>query len=395
MESKFTILVVDDVPSVRFIIRKVLANAGFSVIEADSCQTAEEQIHKNSIDLILLDVMLPDGSGYDLCKKIKLKDEFKVIPVIFITGSEDSKALDYAYKAGGVDFIPKPVSKGALTMRIQSHLNHVEDRHKIAAQHQELMAYQGRLVQEEKTKAFSQMIAGLTHELNNPIAFLNSNNKSLKTYLRKLETYFKEAREVDEELYKKQKIAFILKDLPDIIEENQSGFARIDEIMSQMADIEIDETKQEATPNCLKHCLNNALTFLKQQSHNVQIDIDTPDEAAIAKIHSPSITQVLVSLIDNAIHAVKSKNDAQIQISIKKTAEEIELRISDNGCGIAEDKIDKIFDPFYTTRNVGEGKGLGLYSAREIIHNHRATISVESTLGIKSQFTLRFPLVEA
>lgn len=394
MSDNFTILITDDEASIRFIISKILKKAHFSVIEADSCQSAEEQVLKNDIDLILLDVMLPDGSGYDLCKKIKQKEELKIIPVIFITGSEDVKALEYAYQAGGVDFIPKPVNKGALIMRIQSHLNHVEDRRKIAKQHQELMAYQGRLVQEEKTKAFSQMIAGLTHELNNPIAFLRSNNKSLKTYFTKLQNYFDNCQEVDQELFKKQKLAFVLEDLPDMLKENEDGFVRIDEIMSQMADIEIDEEKQEPTLNCLKHCLSNALTFLKQKTEGIELSLELLEEIPLIKLHSPSITQVIVSLLDNSIHAVKATEKARISVSITQEEHKLLLTVHDNGCGIAEDKIEKIFDPFFTTRDVGDGKGLGLYSAREIIHNHGATISVQSTLGEGSQFTIQFPQLD-
>ena len=394
MSDNFTILVTDDEASIRFIISKILKKANFTVVEADSCQSAEEQIHKHSIDLILLDVMLLDGSGYDLCKKLKQEDKYKIIPVIFITGSEDVKALEYAYQAGGVDFIHKPVNKGALIMRIQSHLNHVEDRRKIAKQHQELMAYQGRLVQEEKTKAFSQMIAGLTHELNNPIAFLRSNNKSLKTYFTKIQNYFENCQETDQELFKQQKLRFVLGDLPDILSENEDGFTRIDEIMSQMADIEIDETKQEATLSCLKNCVHNALTFLKQKSTNIQLNADFPEDIPLLKLHSPSITQVIASLIDNALHAVKDNDKPRIDLLVQKLETEIILRVSDNGCGIPEEKLDKIFDPFYTTRNVGEGKGLGLYSAREIIHNHGATITAQSSLGEKSQFTIQFPLAD-
>lgn len=261
---------------------------------------------------------------------------------------------------------------------------------------------QAQLVQSEKMASIGQLSAGIAHEINNPIGFLNSNLQTLKVYtedlltaISKIESAFQNegnSSSVIQAILNEHQIPFLKEDLHDLVSESLEGTSRVMDIVknlkefshvdrSEWAEIDLIEGI-EATINIVKHKLEN------------NIELKTDFEGSIPRLHCQpmQINQVILNILMNSIQAINNKGE--ILIALKKLDDQIEIKISDTGAGISKDNLGKIFDPFYTTKPVGEGTGLGLSVSYGIIRNHKGSINVSSTLGKGTEFTIKLPLVK-
>ena len=381
-----TVLIIDDQNSVRKLLRIILERRDYKVLDAPDSKTALDILLTKEVDLIILDVILKNEIGYDVCKKYKTIEQISHIPIIFLTASEATNALRDAYEAGGVDFIQKPVESGSLLMRIKSHFAQIEARRKVQQQHEELKAYQARIVQEEKASAVSRMVGGLSHELNNPLACIKSNFNALKKYLDRISDELKNfPSDNSESLNKCQKS---LNNCLDIVEESGEEFNQLKLITDRLVKLDLPMNEEQAYN--LNEAINNAVTLNANDLNKCQLKLELNEIPDIV-CHPAGITESINGLLSNAILAIRNQDSPEISISTYSTSEFIVVEISDNGCGIAEDILPKIWDPFFTTRDVGEGAGLGLSSIKQFIQLMNGKTAVESSLGNGSTFTLVLP----
>ena len=278
----------------------------------------------------------------------------------------------------------------------------VEERTKELEQaNQKLKETQTMMVHSEKMRSLGELVAGIAHEINNPINFIYGNIMILDNYQKDLITlvdkYTNADSQIDPQTIQdinnfKQKIDmdFLKDDIGDLIKSCMEGVERTKNIildlknfsrMDEMVFSECNIPKEvDTTLNILNNKLKNRITIHKDYEENL------PKIEA----YGGQINQVFMNIIDNAQGAINGTGD--IYISAKTQGENVMIQFQDTGCGIKQENLVKIFEPFYTTKPVGQGTGLGMSIAYRVIEAHNGKISVESELGKGTKITIILPI---
>jgi signal transduction histidine kinase len=258
---------------------------------------------------------------------------------------------------------------------------------------------QGLLVQQEKLASIGHLAAGVAHELNNPIGFVNSNIAALKDYTTELESYIKFLEgKVDRQVLENcddNDIEFILSDMPELVEESLDGLSRVTSIVKSLKDYARVDLNDR-----VDYDINEGLVATLTVSRNTykyiaDIHKDLSHVPPLV-VNGNQINEVLLNLIVNAAQAIEEKNENEKgRIEVKTYADDTHVycSIKDNGSGIETEHLGQIFDPFFTTKEPGKGTGLGLNIAYNIVVNkHGGELNVESTVGVGTEFIIKLPL---
>ncbi len=264
---------------------------------------------------------------------------------------------------------------------------------------------QAKLLQSEKLASLGQLSAGVAHEINNPIAFVHSNVKTLSDYVdvyQKLVTLFQETRNVSEsnrqklleqiqEIEDEEDIEFVNTDINTLISETIDGALRVKEIVKGLQ--EFSHTNGDSKSPCdLNKCLQSTLKIAKNEFKNKCTVVTEFDAIPLAHANKGEISQVLLNLLVNAGQSVGAEGIVTIKTSFSEGM--IQISVKDNGMGIEEQDVDRLFEPFFTTKPVGIGTGLGLSISYGIIRDHGGTISVETEVGTGSIFRVLLPALD-
>lgn len=262
----------------------------------------------------------------------------------------------------------------------------------------ELIEAQTKLVHSAKMTSLGQLVAGVAHELNNPIGFIYSNMSLLKEYADSLFLFIDQQNQNDPKIIaiKKQiDYEFIKMDLPRLIKSCQDGaqrtrdiviglrnFSRLEE--AQLKEIDIHESI-DTTLEILQGEIKNRIQVHRQYEKLPKL-----------MCYASQINQVLMNIISNAIQAISGSGQIWITTSSVKpkidAPAKIQISIQDSGAGMDATTIDKIFEPFFTTKGVGQGTGLGLSISYGIVQNHGGEIQVRSEKGVGTEFMIILPL---
>ena len=272
----------------------------------------------------------------------------------------------------------------------------------LALAHDTLKQSQAQILQQEKMASVGQLAAGVAHEINNPMGFISSNLSSLAKYLERLTEFTRTLEEKlrqeppDEELAalrKKLKIDYIMEDAVHLVEESLDGASRVKKIVQGLKNFSrIDQAERLVADinECLDTTINIVWNELKYKCEVKKEYGELPPTVC----NPQQLNQMFMNLLVNAAQAIETKGE----IRIKTWADQdwIYTRISDTGSGIPQDKIKRIFEPFYTSKEVGKGTGLGLSIVYDIVvKNHKGDIQVESEEGKGTTFTVKIPVIEA
>lgn len=271
----------------------------------------------------------------------------------------------------------------------------------------ELRELQSQIIQREKLASIGQLAAGISHEINNPMGFIQSNFDALRQYydeyrmyINKLEEYIPSSYLKEVNKYKREnEIDFMLIDTYDIFKESIEGIERIINIVKNLKDFSnLDEESRTEDFDINKSILISLDIVNFEYSGFLKIE---KIFSATNLIHASSseINQIVMNLLRNAIYSVKLKhlndNDGFIEIITKNADDGIEFSIIDNGEGIDEKFKGNIFSPFFTTKPQGMGSGLGLYVAYDVIVNRYGGVITFDTLDKKTCFTVKLPRLSA
>jgi two-component system sensor histidine kinase HupT/HoxJ len=261
--------------------------------------------------------------------------------------------------------------------------------------HLELQQAQRKLIEQEKMVSLGRLVAGVAHELNNPISFVYANIYTLDRYRKNLVSYLNAVHDGSggEELgdmRKHLKIDAILADIAPLLEGTIEGADRVSDIVKNLRRLSFSESG-ERHPVDLDRVLRNSV-HLAMRAKNSRAEVTIDSEAGLfVEAHEGQIHQVVVNLIDNALDAVAQRPDGKVQLSAKARGAMVELVVSDNGAGIAEDERSKIFEPFFTTKAVGEGTGLGLWITFTIVQDYDGEITVHNGEAGGAEFRILLP----
>lgn len=253
-----------------------------------------------------------------------------------------------------------------------------------------------QLVQSEKMAAIGQLAAGVAHEINNPVGYVYSNLQSLQTYLAdlfRLTDAVETAQSVDDlrQIRKSIDYDYLRSDLDDLIKESREGIERVKVIIAAMKDfshIEEEEFRPADIHSGFDTTLNVVNNELKYKAEVIRDYGDLPEVECILS----QINQVIMNLLVNAAHAMESAGT--ITLRTRQEDDSVVIQVSDTGKGIEQAHLNRIFEPFFTTKPVGKGTGLGLSLSFNIIEKHHGQISVESTPGQGTTFTIRLPITQ-
>ncbi|MDH5735453.1 MAG: ATP-binding protein, partial [Gammaproteobacteria bacterium] len=282
-------------------------------------------------------------------------------------------------------------------------LQESEDRYKdlaenlecrVAEQVKTIDRAQRQLYQAEKLASVGQLAAGVAHEINNPVGFIQSNLAVSKKYVEDFFLFSEILGKEDDvqvlrNAWKQLDLDFTVEDFKNLIDESLDGAKRVTKIVSQLKEFSnVDHSKVEiidVNDRIVTAC-NIAELEINKKAELIQSLSTLPG----LKCQSGQLSQVFLNILLNAKQAVGV--DGRIVVTSLYRDGNIIVEISDNGPGISADSLSRIFDPFYTTKDVGEGTGLGLTVSRDIIVNHDGDIVVESKKGEGTTVRISLPV---
>lgn len=266
---------------------------------------------------------------------------------------------------------------------------------------QQLSSAKSQLMQSEKMASLGQLAAGIAHEINNPVGYIRSNLEVLSSHIQDISAFMAatkaviaEQKLINDERYmglvKKYDMEYIIEDTDDIVTSNIEGVDRISEIVNGLKTFSHQgETDFSALP--IGQIVSAALNVVKNEvkyKHDVQHILNEQDIFIFGKLGQ--LQQVFVNLFVNAAQAMP--DGGSIKIEYVLGSKSCQILVSDTGSGMSSTTQKQLFDPFYTTKPVGEGTGLGLSISYSIIESHKGTIDVESTEGVGTTFIITLPL---
>jgi signal transduction histidine kinase len=264
-----------------------------------------------------------------------------------------------------------------------------------------LLQAQGQLVQSEKLAGLGQMVAGVAHEINNPLAFVGNNVAVMQRDmggLRKLLELYKQAdgsvpaelRQQIAEVEEQIDLGYTLENLEGLFARSREGLRRIQQIVKDLRDFaRLDESDLEECD--LNAGISSTLNIIQGHAKRKQVSLIS-DLGSLPKVtcYPAKVNQVIMNLVGNAIDA--SHDGGQVRIQTHADHHDAIIEVRDTGSGIPQAIREKIFDPFFTTKPPGEGTGLGLSISYGIVHDHGGSIEVESEEGRGSTFRVKLPI---
>ncbi|MFH2218395.1 MAG: response regulator [Pseudomonadota bacterium] len=371
LEKLPRVLVVDDENVTRMSLWHILKK-DFDVKMAESGNIAVEQIRQGmDFDVVSLDLKMPGMSGIETLKAIKTLNP--TTEILLVTAHSDIESAKQAIKLGAYDYIDKPVDKNNYREAVRKG---VQRRHKMLASEktkEQLETVKAQLLQSDKLSAIGELLAGVMHEINNPLTSILGYSELLlsgKGSPEKKQKYLENIRQ--SALLCQNTVSMLL------------AFSR--------------KQKPKRDYVRLPDIINSTLGLLHYEikANNILAVREIAENMPPAFADYYQIQQVFLNIITNAIQAMKSQTRTRA-LTVKGEFDDKAIRISiiDTGPGIPKANIQKIFEPFFTTKPEGKGTGLGLSICLEIIRDHAGDIYISSEPGGGSCFIVEIPIVSS
>jgi two-component system NtrC family sensor kinase len=366
------LLLVDDEEGFRMTIAKRLERRGFVQIQASCGEACLEILDRESVDVVVLDVKMPGISGIETLKEIKQKHD--KIQVILLTGNVAVSDGIQGIKAGAYDYLTKPVEIDHLVNKVRQAFEMTRLEEQKTAQLAYRTKLEKKIVDTERLVALGTMSTGIAHEINNPLAIINEAAGFIKQVITS------PTMDIDS-----QKKALLLG-----VEKIEKSVKRASRITHQLLG-HVKRQRPQFSEVDLTELMHETLALLKKEMEYKHISIkwELHREKFLIWSDAYQIRQVLINLLNNAIHAVG--DNGCITLSSRETQDAVILEIGDNGRGIPRENLGKIFDPFFTTKSFDEGTGLGLFVVHKIMSDLKREIEVNSTVGKGTCFTIKLP----
>ncbi len=384
--AKPQVLIVDDEPDMLRFLRTQVED-DYEVREAVDGNQATVLTAQYLPDAVVCDMMLPEKDGMQVCREVRANHATRAVPFLMLTARADDETKLKALSAGASDFLPKPFSSAELKLRLKNLVDAQRLQKELARQNKQLEATleelretELQLVQAGKMASLGRLSAGIIHEINNPLNFTRTGLHILEKHGRALPV------EMQEEFLE------ILKDI-------QEGVARVGRIIGDLRQFSHPSQGEEGAFHevDVADTVESALRFLSAEWKDGRVDVENlVDEDFAVRADRNKLVQVLLNLIQNAFDALRDHpptdgSKGKVRITTTRDAGRRQIRIRDNGPGIPDHHLPHIFEPFYTTKEVGKGMGLGLSICYRLVDEAGGKISVDTQPGSFCEFVLDFP----
>jgi signal transduction histidine kinase len=442
-----------------------LESSGYQVIAASNGKEALEAVRRQKPDLVISDIDMPHLNGYALSRALKRDQQFCDVPVILLTSLSNLDDVVQGLEAGADYYLTKPyqsdyllsrvkeiladpgpekpfepeppisffVNGGAHTITanrrqiltlllstysdaVQRNKELIESQKQLNAKnqlldeamrserkaHEILKETQSQLVQSEKMAGLGQLVAGIAHEINNPLAFVSNNMAVLErdlAFLKEILEMYKKAENAMQssdalkaihELEERIDLPFTLENIDETVGRSREGLKRIQQIVADLRDfVRLDQSGlKEADLNAgIESTVNIIRSKAKEQQVQIELELQPLPQVSC---YPAKINQVVMNLIANAIDA--SHAGQKVIVRSAPSNDGVRFEVIDQGTGIAPAIRSKIFDPFFTTKPPGKGTGLGLSISYGIVRDHGGRIEVEPGENSGSRFIVHLPL---
>ena len=395
-EKPIQVLIIEDSPVVRSVVKNMLVkghHTPFEVHGSENLTKGLAWLNESSVDVIILDLSLPESTGVETIGKVRAADSD--VPIVVFTASDDDRLAMAAMHHGANDYLVKTeVKQGSLLVR--TLLYSIERRRSKAALNQyavemERLAQQRaqKIVHQDRLATLGTMSTGIIHEIRSPLAFITDNARNLTNSWVHVEACLKECQK--NSFGDAEEIEFLLDEAPEMLSDIVLGVKKITEIskgLKKFARKDDEEIKSVFIEECLDSALMLSHNLLK---YGITVEKDLEEQAAPVLLRPQQITQVLINLITNAAHAMDNKGTLTLSTCFKNDLATIIL--DDTGPGIPIEKMETIWEPFFTTKDEDAGTGLGLSICQEIIGRHDGQISVMNRPQGGARFTIELPAV--
>lgn len=366
-ETKPKVLVVDDSEFELQLVDFILQEKNYQTVLAGNGTDALIILETLTPDLILLDIMLPDFDGFEVCKKLKTIDKLKDIPVIFFTSLSNIDDIVKGFEAGGVDYVTKPFNTDELLVRIKTHLDLINSKRKIELQARELS---------QANALKDKMFSVISHDLRSPVSSIKLALDFIsKGLVKPTDELF---NETIKGLVKTTDEAYILL-------ENLLGWAKSQSNILTVYPESLD----------LKPLASSIAGLLKLTCENKKISIENNIPEGITVFADMQMIQsVLRNLLSNALKF--TPENGSIEMNALEMNTEVIISIKDSGVGISESSLKRIFDQDQPVKTLGtnkeSGSGLGLILCKDFVEKNGGRIWVESEKGKGSTFSFTVPV---
>jgi len=401
-ERPYSFLHVEDDPLDAEYVQEQLAESGIpcEVTRVETREAFLRTLESSQPDLILCDYNLP---GFDGLEALQLaQNRLQTTPFIFLSGGIGEHLAVECLHRGATDY----VLKGNPARLIPAVKRALEEARVRRAKEQA----ERELAHGEKMVLLGQLSAGIAHEINNPITYINLNMETLKDYAEKIRHMFNVgtstllAEDTDDPMelrrrwnevrewlrQNERRVTMLVDDLGRLAQETLDGGHRVADITQRLRRFSRQE-RQEPVEVDLEECTETALKIgWNEIKSKAVVNKDFESPLPRVKGHPNQLTQVLLNLVVNAAQAIPGRGS--IHVGIRSSGGVALITVRDSGKGIAPENLGKMFTPFFTTKSSGEGTGLGLYVSRGIIEAHGGVIRVENSEEGGAIFTIELPL---
>ncbi len=393
------LLVVDDQSFNIHILQQIFSN-DHEIFMATNGNQALRICRSNPPDLILLDVVMPDMDGHEVCRILKADPKTREIPVIFVTGQNDPEEETIGLELGAVDFISKPANPAVVRARVRTHLklkfqaDALEQVNqtlelRIAERTNELKQAMEHLMQTEKLASLGSMVAGITHELATPLSNMHLAAAGLAANVKQL------SHDIGEGKLTRSGLDTFLVACDETMRLIERASERAQTLLLSFKQVSVDQTSERRCHFDLYDIVEQTVRALgptlKHTPYKVTIDIPL---GIIMDSFPGALEQVITNLITNSLaHAFPGREHGRMQVCAQAQDGILDIVYSDDGVGIPNLIQRRIFDPFFTTAAGKGGSGLGLYTIYNLIGD-----LLGGTIGVTSQadggacFIMRLPI---
>jgi CheY-like chemotaxis protein len=362
-----TILVVDDQPINVQLLKRKLEREGIEVTAAYSGAEALEIVKRVKPDLILLDVMMPDMDGIEVCQRLQADEVTRSVPIIFVTARTSKEGKLEGLGVGAVDYITKPIDLDETLARVQTQLRFV-------AINREMVDLQRRLVEARRAATIGAVTQGIAHNLNNLLGVVIGYLDLIKAYYDKPDQVKKNAQHVEEAVH------------------------RIVSIIKQLSSLVVKSRPPSLKGNLARLLENSIQRFHTEYKLTAPVTIENPLGELIFDTNFEVFEEVLSKILINAWESYSNRPNDPRPITVRTRLIEqheggkmVEIRVDDEGRGIDDEIRDHIFEPFISSKHT-VGVGMGLTVARHALRNLGGEVLVGDREGGGTSVALTHPL---
>jgi CheY-like chemotaxis protein/two-component sensor histidine kinase len=377
-KTVYNILIVDDNPVNIDVLRHYLNLEHYQILAVTSGEKALKLAARVKPDIILLDVMMPGIDGYETCRRLKSSHETESIPVVFVTAKIEAEDIHLAFSVGGSDYITKPIQQDEVLARVANQLKLTE----------RLQMERELVLESEKMSSLGGFVSSIAHEISTPLGTLNTALSYTVDQAREIQ------RDYENKTLKPAKLANFLSNLNEALHISQTNIENASMILHSFKLVAVDQCQYTISQFNLREYIDNVLLSLKPKLKNTDYKVTTSIAPEIELTSFPgAISQIVTNLINNSMmHGYPNEKKGLFELKAVAENGDTILTYTDDGCGIEADLVDKVFEPYYTTKARQGGSGLGMGIIKRLIEQDlRGTLNLSSVIGQGVEIVIKFP----